>query len=166
MSHDILERGRCTSNAAELPSELHTPRASDLRLRAERRIGELLRDDPDYGRGRQPVTAADFDISHGQAKRWQRIAQPSKPPRPLTAPGFGWHSVNWTEIETRLLAQAISCPEYFADVHVVKKFPGPRMKRSWSFSVGRTHLDSHPSWRIGALILLATHGRSAINPCP
>lgn len=46
-----------------------------FKLRAEHKAGRLLRDDPNYGRGKKSVTVTDLEIDHNKAKRWQRLAE-------------------------------------------------------------------------------------------
>lgn len=45
-----------------------------LKLRAERKIGEMLIADPDYGRGKKSHTTCDFGLTRGVATRSQSIA--------------------------------------------------------------------------------------------
>ena len=44
-------------------------------LRAERRLGEMLRDNDGFGRGKKTVTVTEFGIDHNQSKRWQLEAE-------------------------------------------------------------------------------------------
>lgn len=48
---------------------------AELKLRAERKAGELLSQATDFGRGKKSVTVTDFGIDHNQAKRWQQLAR-------------------------------------------------------------------------------------------
>lgn len=48
-------------------------RCAELKLRAERKAGEMLAAS-DIGRGRKSTTLADFGIRSGQSSRWQRVA--------------------------------------------------------------------------------------------
>jgi DNA methylase len=45
-----------------------------FKLRAEHKAGEMLREEPNYGRGKKSVTVTDFGINESQATRWQRLA--------------------------------------------------------------------------------------------
>jgi hypothetical protein len=47
---------------------------AEIKIRAERRIGQLLTDNPEYGRGKKTLTQRDLGIDHNQASRWQRMA--------------------------------------------------------------------------------------------
>ena len=47
---------------------------AEVKVRAERRAGELLDGESGYGRGKKSVTVTDFGITENQATRWQRIA--------------------------------------------------------------------------------------------
>jgi len=46
----------------------------EVKVRAERRAGELLKDNPDFGRGKKSATLADFGIDEHQSHRWQLMA--------------------------------------------------------------------------------------------
>jgi N6-adenosine-specific RNA methylase IME4 len=48
--------------------------AAELKLRAERRLGWMLANSDDFGRGKKSVTVANLGITHNQSKRWQRSA--------------------------------------------------------------------------------------------
>jgi hypothetical protein len=52
---------------------------AEIKIRAERRAGELLKDDPAYGRGKKSLTMSDLGIDHNQATRWQTIASLPEP---------------------------------------------------------------------------------------
>lgn len=47
---------------------------AEVRLRAERRGGELLRSNPGFGRGRKSTTSVDLGITWHDSSRWQAIA--------------------------------------------------------------------------------------------
>lgn len=47
---------------------------AEIKIRCERRMGEVLRDHPDFGRGKKSATMADFGINEHQSSRWQTIA--------------------------------------------------------------------------------------------
>ena len=57
--------------------------ATDIRLRAERKAGQLLKDMAESGerpinrpeKGSQPVTLYDLGVSKMQSSRWQRLGE-------------------------------------------------------------------------------------------
>lgn len=70
---DKAEAIRIYTKAAGDSLEMQN-RCAEIKLRAERRLGELLQSIDGFGRGKKSVTVTDFDIDHNQSKRWQRIA--------------------------------------------------------------------------------------------
>lgn len=49
-------------------------RCAEIKIRAERRCGEILADSG-IGRGNKSVTLTDFGVDHNQSKRWQSMAR-------------------------------------------------------------------------------------------
>ena len=75
---DKAEALAAYSKAAKLGLEMQNE-CADLKLRAERKAGEMLRAMPEYGRGKKSVTVTDLNINESQATRWQQVAAVPEP---------------------------------------------------------------------------------------
>lgn len=78
---DIRDRAEALRLYAKQQKDSGTmqQQCAEIKIRAERRGGELLKDNPDLGRGKKSVTLTDFGIKHDQSKRWQAIAALPEP---------------------------------------------------------------------------------------
>ena len=49
--------------------------AAEIKLRAERRAGQILTEHPEYGPGKKSVTGTDLGIDENQSRRWQELGR-------------------------------------------------------------------------------------------